>query len=1239
MPDINKLYDIFIIYHPSNIKFVRRLDGHMKANAMQSWVTWDDLSMTTDGQAVLKAGILRSHLVAIALSPASANSQICNELIQFAVQHNKRFVTLILDENIDVDVHPAIAENPYIYFRAQDNFDRAVDELLPMMELDPHVVLHTELLVRAYDWDSRDQSPGLLLPLSRVEEARLWLADGANQQPKPSELQVEFIHASRRQKSNVRRNRSIFFFLLITILILGGIVVGLLQVLQSSQDLAETRSTEVAMQQATSDANEQRANDIASTSTAEFSMVQDFAGTATSAVALAQMAMDSAMTADVAQQSAQEQANTAIFQARLALTAQADAENALNEVEQTESENSATLQAQVQTAEFESAQLVETAAVAQEDSLNMALTATSVMLSADDQGLIAQTQVANLATAQFNATQQLQTLTALEQMSADNAGTAIAFAQIAEQEAEQRSTAEAELQAVTDTVNQAVEAERLARIQSLIVSSEQVLNTGDVDLALALALYASEIVPDSPQVYRVLSRAADLSPTMILSDVVNVQFNPTGDEFAVLARNSDSVQVYDLATRQVKYELQAQDTVVTTLRYSLDGRYLVTGAQDGTVIVWSTANGAPIHRLNRHIGVVNGIAMHPDGTQMVTAGVRPMLVLWDLNTGEEIQSYLADRDDESLPNELVFSADGARIVGWSNPAGLPMMIQWDSETLAPIVNGTTPLYRGYDPSGTVAWSGGQSLPAFADDPNVGDMILWEMATGNQRLRLSEGFSWSLIASDNLSSATDSVVFVTFTENAETALIGVESSDGGQRAVLVDTSDGTVLRTFQSNPIPQLTDAIFVDENTVISTTRDNRLVLWSVESGQLIREIGVSTRALQDMNLSPAKSAVTVKTTGGDWFVWSIADASPALTQVIMDAVTGTALNQTGDQVLLSAVSSTTLQEVEPRRMLINLDNVQLTRMNPERTAFAVNSDNRLTTYDADSGEELASWQVAAVGEISRLAVNASGTQVILINADGEMWLVRDDADGAFQLTAREVSPAFAVRFNPDSRLMMSLHPESAILWDTASTSEIQRFPLGLPASTNLRERVQVAFDATSDDVTFFVQIDNNLAGLTRFNLYEEDVIRQTYIDVSRGDITADGAYLLLALTDNSVQLIDIPSGEVLRRFVGHSDQINAMIYQPQNEMLFTASNDNTLIRWDVETGAIAHQYRHPADVLSMTVSEDGERILSEARDGVYRLWQRESLEQLVSRIRANFTVRDFTCAEREFYDIAPLCE
>ena len=247
MHSVDQLCDICFIYHPDDIDFVRQVAEMMAAKDVDCLVSAAD-----EGKEKRKDGILRAYLVAIVLSPPSAESQTCNELIQYAVTNSKRLVTLILDEHIEGDVHSAIAENPYVFFREEDDLEAGIEELRGLLAVDSHVKLHTELLVYADHWQQSDRASDLLLPLERVGQARQWLTDGVHRLPKPSQLQVEYIHASRRQKPKPVKKAGLSVYQILALAVLIGIVVvvGSLQNTVASRTAAVSMTTESAAQQA-----------------------------------------------------------------------------------------------------------------------------------------------------------------------------------------------------------------------------------------------------------------------------------------------------------------------------------------------------------------------------------------------------------------------------------------------------------------------------------------------------------------------------------------------------------------------------------------------------------------------------------------------------------------------------------------------------------------------------------------------------------------------------------------------------------------------------------------------------------------------------------------------------------------------------------------------------------------------------------------------------------------------------
>ena len=100
--------------------------------------------------------------------------------------------------------------------------------------------------------------------------------------------------------------------------------------------------------------------------------------------------------------------------------------------------------------------------------------------------------------------------------------------------------------------------------------------------------------------------------------------------------------------------------ISTTFVFLSDGRFLATGYHDKTAIIWDVETGESIHRLEGFDSVVESVGFSPDGRYLATGlGNYNTLKLWDVETGQEIRSFFSDADEYYMGvNCLQFSPDG-----------------------------------------------------------------------------------------------------------------------------------------------------------------------------------------------------------------------------------------------------------------------------------------------------------------------------------------------------------------------------------------------------------------------------------------------------------------------------------------------------------------------------------------------------------------------------------------------------
>jgi len=100
------------------------------------------------------------------------NRQFIINLLKIIINHIIKYQKDCIDK-----LHPLIQKLNWIYIRdAEDDFETAVAQLLALMQHhQDYVQQHTELLIKALNWERHHQSTSYLLRGSEREQAELWL--------------------------------------------------------------------------------------------------------------------------------------------------------------------------------------------------------------------------------------------------------------------------------------------------------------------------------------------------------------------------------------------------------------------------------------------------------------------------------------------------------------------------------------------------------------------------------------------------------------------------------------------------------------------------------------------------------------------------------------------------------------------------------------------------------------------------------------------------------------------------------------------------------------------------------------------------------------------------------------------------------------------------------------------------------------------------------------------------------
>jgi WD40 repeat protein/DNA-binding SARP family transcriptional activator len=200
------------------------------------------------------------------------------------------------------------------------------------------------------------------------------------------------------------------------------------------------------------------------------------------------------------------------------------------------------------------------------------------------------------------------------------------------------------------------------------------------------------------------------------------------DDRTMLVGGADgSVRFADLVTGEVRTANDRHDDVVERGIFSADGRFAITAAKDGRIIVWDVRRAAAGEVLEGHKGRITALAISRDSSTLYSSALDGKVLVWDLagtrRLGRPFKVGL-DRFGE-LPR-YALSPDG-RILAVGRPDGTVGL--FDAGTLRPISRfpvvpgkGASVVGMGWVPGGRLIVVGGDDGFLALVDPLRGRIV-------------------------------------------------------------------------------------------------------------------------------------------------------------------------------------------------------------------------------------------------------------------------------------------------------------------------------------------------------------------------------------------------------------------------------------------------------------------------------------------------------------------------------------
>ena len=199
-------------------------------------------------------------------------------------------------------------------------------------------------------------------------------------------------------------------------------------------------------------------------------------------------------------------------------------------------------------------------------------------------------------------------------------------------------------------------------------------------------------------------------------DILSIAFSPDG-KLLVGGTTEQSIVIWDVANWQIIKTLVEDDDDVRALAFSRNGKYLASGYKHNKVHVWDTSTWKKICSINTS-KPVNSLSFNGDSNVLAIARDDDTILLWDIKkdkTHNELKGHTND------VKAIAYSPDGLRLASGSRDNSA---IIWDaiSGDKIKVLNGHANNVEAisYSPDGKYLVTGS----------NDNSIVIWDAKTGN-----------------------------------------------------------------------------------------------------------------------------------------------------------------------------------------------------------------------------------------------------------------------------------------------------------------------------------------------------------------------------------------------------------------------------------------------------------------------------------------------------------------------------